>query len=225
MEDKTLKNTHILTLKFPFELKQANKSLTYPASSNSIPLNQSNFLIQNHSIDQEVFLFKDKEVESTFKLISVKAKIVVEVDQNRKGEIRHYIEIEHLSADFSTEKATLSLNLTEEDIGGSAPAPSFFLGLAPLVLGIMLASWPAILGIYFHDQMKESVRVGVLSFGVLSLALWSIYFKFYGVGGFLKRAGFFLLLWMGSSLRIIGVIFCDTKSKANYKISENNRHS
>ena len=72
-------------------------------------------MIQNHSVDQQLYLFKGKEIDPGLKLVSIQTKLNVTITENHKGDIYRTIEMEHLNVSFSTEKEIIQLQVNQED--------------------------------------------------------------------------------------------------------------
>ena len=168
-----------MSIRFPFELKQANESVSYPTSSNSTILDQDSFLIQGHHVDQELYLFKGKKVGSSLKLLSLQTKIRVSISQNFKGEIYRRVKMEHLSVEFEADKATVNLILTQEGIGGPAPSMLYFGFIFGGLLTILLFIWSLSLSLSLKDGREVFLGVATFSFLFAYPFLSSIVNKFY----------------------------------------------
>ena len=120
-EARSIKDTHILAVEFPFRLNQSNISLSYTLTAESEALRLNPSSIEDYSIEQELYLFKGKKVNSDVKPVSVRTKIIAVEFELTQDETTASKEIKYFEAVYESDDSLFTLEFDEEDIALRTP--------------------------------------------------------------------------------------------------------
>ena len=203
--EESFKKSQILTFEFPFELNQSyqNKPLSYSSLAPSPQFRLNTSSIQNHSIEQDFYLFKGKKIKNKVKYISIHTQLFVEEKHSDEGGSYYVPEIEYLEINYDAKEQILSLKIRKEDFSSKSISDNWFIAISfvAVLIAISVPFSRYFLFWCFSYLMKGAFLNAVSSFILLSQFFWVGVFRSFNTLTFigLSFVWFFALLIIHSA--------------------------